>query len=90
VSHAEVEGAREIFDGGPLYVAAPKVYPQSVSGTFRRLKWGLLLVCLGIYYFLPFVRWDRGPNLPRQAVLADLAHSRFYFFFIEIWPQEVY
>jgi cytochrome c oxidase accessory protein FixG len=90
VSHAEVEGAHEVFDEGPLYVASPKVYPQSVSGTFRRLKWGLLLVCLGIYYFLPFVRWDRGPNQPHQAVLADLAHSRFYFFFIEIWPQEVY
>ena len=45
---------------------------------------------LGIYYLLPFVRWDRGPNEPHQAVLVDLAHRRFYFFFIEIWPQEVY
>ena len=23
-------------------------------------------------------------------MLIDLANSRFYFFFIEIWPQEVY
>ena len=23
-------------------------------------------------------------------MLADVAHSRFYFFFIQIWPQEVY
>jgi len=90
VSQAEIEGAREVYDQGPLYVAAAKVYPQRVSGVFRRLKWGLLLFCLGIYYFLPFVRWDRGPNEPHQAVLADIAHSRFYFFFIEIWPQEVY
>ena len=36
------------------------------------------------------MRWDRGPNEPHQAVLVDLAHSRFYFFFIELWPQEVY
>jgi cytochrome c oxidase accessory protein FixG len=36
------------------------------------------------------VRWDRGPNLPNQAVLVDLPHRRFYFFFIELWPQEVY
>jgi cytochrome c oxidase accessory protein FixG len=90
VSQSEIEGAREVYDEGPLYVSAPKVYPQKVSGTFRRLKWTILLVCLGIYYFLPFVRWDRGPNEPHQAVLADIAHSRFYFFFIEIWPQEVY
>ena len=36
------------------------------------------------------MRWDRGPDEPHQAVLVDLAHRRFYFFFIEIWPQEVY
>jgi polyferredoxin len=31
-----------------------------------------------------------GRNLPDQAVLVDFAGGRFYFFFIEIWPQEVY
>ena len=36
------------------------------------------------------MRWDRGPDLPDQAVLVDLPHRRFYFFFIELWPQEVY
>ena len=35
-------------DFGPLYAARKKVYPQSVSGTFRRIKWGLMAVCLGI------------------------------------------
>src|SRR6185369_7146448 len=45
---------------------------------------------LGIYYLLPFVRWDRGPNAPSQAVLIDLPGRRFYFFFIELWPQEIY
>ncbi len=80
----------EVYDEGPLYAAAAKIHPQKVNGTFRRLKWRLLLLCLSIYYFLPFVRWDRGPNEPHQAVLVDLAHSRFYFFFIELWPQEVY
>ena len=61
-----------------------------MNGTFRRIKWAVLIVTLGIYYFLPFVRWDRGPNAPSQAVLLDLPGRRFYFFFIEIWPQEVY
>ena len=36
------------------------------------------------------MRWDRGPTAPDQAVLLDLPNRRFYFFFIEIWPQEVY
>ncbi len=83
-------GAEEIYDEGPLYEVAKKVYPQRVWGTYRRLKWIVLWVALGVYYILPFIRWDRGPNLPDQAVMADIAHSRFYFFFIQIWPQEVY
>jgi cytochrome c oxidase accessory protein FixG len=79
-----------IEDTGPSYEARRKIYPQSVHGTFRKIKWALLFVTLGIYYLLPFVRWDRGPDAPDQAVLVDLAGRRFYFFFIEIWPQEVY
>src|SRR5215472_18662830 len=77
-------------DYGPLYAARKKVYPQSTFGTFRRIKWALMAVCLGIYYFLPFVRWNRGLGAPDQAVLIDFASKRFYFFFIELWPQEVY
>ena len=91
MSQVEIQSeGREVYDDGPLYAAAAKVYPQKVHGTFRRIKWSLLVFCLAIYYFLPFVRWDRGPHEPHQAVLVDLAHSRFYFFFIELWPQEVY
>jgi hypothetical protein len=50
----------------PLYAARRKVYPQHVAGTYRRVKWIVLCVTLGIYYLLPFVRWDRGPNAPGQ------------------------
>jgi cytochrome c oxidase accessory protein FixG len=74
----------------PLYAPRRQIYPQSVSGTFRRIKWTLLIVGCAIYYLLPFIRWDRGPHAPHQAVLIDLPGRRFYFFFIEIWPQEVY
>jgi len=77
-------------DEQPLYAARRKVYPQRVTGTFRRVKWAVLCVTLGIYYLLPFVRWARGPNAPSQAVLVDFPNRRFYFFFIEIWPQEFY
>jgi cytochrome c oxidase accessory protein FixG len=77
-------------DETPLYAAARAIYPQSVKGRFRTIKWVVLVITLGIYYGLPFIRWDRGPGAPSQAVLLDLANTRFYFFFIEIWPQEVY
>ena len=58
---------------------AQKVYPQHVQGTYRRIKWVVLLATLGIYYLLPFVRWDRGPNAPSQAVLIDLPEPALLF-----------
>lgn len=73
-----------------LYAAREPIFPRRVSGKFRNLKWCIMAVTLGIYYLTPWIRWDRGPSLPDQAVLLDLAGRRFYFFWIEIWPHEFY
>jgi cytochrome c oxidase accessory protein FixG len=73
-----------------LYKKRVKIFPKRISGKFRRVKWAFLIALLGIYYVVPWIRWDRGPNAPDQAVLIDFPARRFYFFFIEIWPQEVY
>lgn len=67
-----------------------KIYPKRVSGKYRNLKWIAMIVTLSIYYITPFIRWDRGPYAPDQAVLIDLESARAYWFWIEIWPQEVY
>ena len=82
VAEAEVGSAPPPKDDSPLYAPRRKIYPQSVQGLFRRIKWTVLLATLGVYYLLPFARWDRGPNAPAQAVLLDLPNRRFYFFFI--------
>ncbi|MEL6765770.1 MAG: cytochrome c oxidase accessory protein CcoG [Pseudomonadota bacterium] len=74
----------------PLYENRKQVFPKAVTGNFRRFKWLVMIVTLGIYYITPWLRWDRGPELPDQAVLVDLAGRRFFFFWIEIWPQEFY
>lgn len=73
-----------------LYAAREPIFPKRVSGHFRNLKWAIMVVTLGIYYITPWIRWDRGPQLPDQAVLVDLAGRRFFFFWIEIWPHEFY
>ncbi len=73
-----------------LYAAREPVFPRRVKGRFRNLKWGLMALMLGIYYITPWIRWDRGPGMPDQAVLIDLATRRFFFFWIEIWPYEFY
>jgi len=73
-----------------LYEKRKGVYPKAVDGFYRRLKWAIMAVTLAIYWGTPWLRWDRGPYAPDQAVLVDLAHRRFYMFAIEIWPQEFY
>ena len=73
-----------------LYAAREPVFPRRVKGNFRTLKWWIMAVTLGIYYLTPWIRWDRGPNMPDQAVLIDMANRRFFFFMIEIWPHEFY
>ncbi|MFV0293680.1 MAG: cytochrome c oxidase accessory protein CcoG [Paracoccus sp. (in: a-proteobacteria)] len=77
-------------DPTQLYAAREPIFPKSVNGSFRRLKWIIMAVTLGIYYITPWLRWDRGPSVPDQAVLVDLANRRFFFFGIEIWPHEFY
>lgn len=73
-----------------LFAKQEKIYPKRVWGKYRKLKWVAMIVTLGIYYLAPFIRWDRGPNAPNQAILIDLPARRAYWFNIEIWPQEVY
>ena len=74
----------------PLYAKRTAVFPKKTDGPFRRFKWAVMAVCLIIYWGTPWLRWDRGPFAPHQAVLVDLEHRRFYMFAIEIWPQEFY
>lgn len=73
-----------------LFVAKKRLYPQSAKGKIRNIKWILNIIFLSIYIFSPFLRFNRGDSAPNQAILIDLPNSKAYFFFIEIWPQEVY
>lgn len=73
-----------------LFEKARKIYPKDITGTFRRLKWVVMTVLLAVYYFTPFIRFERGPHIPSQAILIDMEGRRAYFFMFEIWSQEVY
>jgi cytochrome c oxidase accessory protein FixG len=75
---------------GGLYKPRTPIYPKLVHGQWRRIKWALLIATLGIYYVTPWLRWARPAGLPQQAVLVDFEGRRFYFFFLQLWPQEVY
>lgn len=67
-----------------------KLYPQSISGVYRKRKdlFGLLL--LVIYFGFSWIRWERAGDVPDQAIMIDLANRKAYLFWIEIWPDELY
>lgn len=90
VERLDVDAVNSAKVRQPLYAKRKKIFPKRAEGSFRRFKWIVMLITLGIYYLTPWIRWDRGPYAPDQAVLIDMANRRFYFFFIEIWPQEFY
>lgn len=89
VERADVEPVKKNEDL-PLYEKRKKIHPKRAYGKFRTFKWLVMLVTLGIYYISPWLRWDRGEGVPDQAILVDAVNARLYFFFIEIWPHEVY
>ncbi|MEN9874293.1 MAG: hypothetical protein RL186_1190 [Pseudomonadota bacterium] len=73
-----------------LYEKRQQIYPKAVRGFWRNIKWVSLFALLGIYYIVPFLRWDRPGNAPDQFLLFDFPGRRFYMGPIEIWPQELY
>ena len=72
-----------------LYEARKSIFPRSVKGRFRNIKWSILIVAYGVYFLLPWLRWDRL-NGPDQAVLFDLEGRRFYLFDLIVHPQDIF
>ena len=68
-----------------LYAAHQKVYAREVSGRFARLRTLSVLVLLGLFYGLPWLRWNG-----RQAVLFDLPARKFFIFGLTLFPQDFY
>jgi cytochrome c oxidase accessory protein FixG len=66
-----------------LYVKRERIHAREVEGTFDRLRHIAVVVLLGLYYVVPWLRWDG-----RQAVLFDLPSRRFYIFALTLWPHD--
>jgi cytochrome c oxidase accessory protein FixG len=72
-----------------LYAARQSIFPRSVKGRFRHLKTGVLTLAYGVYFLLPWLRWQRESG-PDQAVLFDLAGRKFYIFDLVVYPQDIF
>jgi len=73
-----------------LYVDTPTIHPRVVKGLHRSLKTWLGVVLLGLTAFVPWIRWDRGPDMPSQAIMFSFADMRAYIFDTVIWAQQFY
>jgi cytochrome c oxidase accessory protein FixG len=67
------------------YAAHQKVYPREVSGRYARLRICAVIALLGLFYGMPWVRWNG-----RQAVLFDLPARKFFIFGLTLFPQDFY
>ena len=73
-----------------LYAETPRIHPRKVAGPNRALKTAIVRGLLLVLALVPWLRWDRGPGQPDQAVLFDFVGMRAYFLDLVIWPQEFY
>ena len=71
--------------GTSLYEAQRKVYPREVTGRFNRLRVLAVCVLLGIFYGLPWLRWEG-----HQALLFDLPARKFHVFGLTFFPQDFF
>lgn len=67
-----------------LYREQGKIYSRSVKGLFNRLRWVMVWVTQVVFYGMPWLQWN-----DRQAVLFDLANSRFFIFGLVLHPQDL-
>lgn len=72
-----------------LYQTRVPIYPRSVKGRFRNLKWGILALAYGVYFLLPWLRWTRNVG-PDQAVLFDISARKFYLFDLVVHAQDLF
>jgi cytochrome c oxidase accessory protein FixG len=72
-------------DAEGMYAKHKKVYPREVHGTFATLRVLGVVVLLGLYYGLPWLRWNG-----RQALLLDLPERKFHIFAWTFWPQDFF
>jgi len=65
------------------------IYPRSVSGRYRTIKYLILLIAYGTYFLLPWFGWQRL-NGPDQTVLFNIQERRFFIFDLTVYAQDIF
>ena len=64
------------------------IIPYSVKGRYRNRKTAIALLAFAVFFSLPWLTWH-GNARSGQPLLFDIAHSRFDFFDIVLFPQDL-
>ena len=64
------------------------IIPYSVKGKYRNRKTAIVLLAYAVFFSLPWLTWH-GAARTGQPLLFDIAHSRFHFFDIVLFPQDL-
>ncbi len=67
----------------------PSIQPRSVEGRFRNLKNGIMALAYGVFFLLPWIRWERVVG-PDQAILYDIPGRRYYIFNLVVHAQDIF
>ncbi|MBP8286658.1 MAG: cytochrome c oxidase accessory protein CcoG [Rhodoferax sp.] len=75
------EGATDVVS---LFQEQVKLYPRAVAGWYAHWRWVMVWVTQIVFYGVPWLMWN-----DRQAVLFDLANSKFLIFGLVLHPQDL-
>ena len=72
-----------------LYQKRIPIFPRSVKGHYRTLKYLILFFAYAVYFLLPWLPWSR-PDGPSQSILFDIVERRFYLFDLTVYAQDTF
>ena len=67
-----------------FYASSKRIHPKLAKGRFSNWRIIAVLVTQLVFYIVPWLQWNG-----RQAVLFDIAASKFYIFAITLLPSEL-
>ncbi len=73
----------------PIIQERIPIFPRSVQGRYRNLKYAILFLAYGVYFTLPWLPWQRAHG-PSQTILFDLIGRRFYLFDLVVYAQDIF
>jgi len=76
-------------DEQALYQKRIPIFPRSVKGRYRSLKYFILFTAYAVYFLLPWLPWSR-PDGPSQSILFDIVERRFYIFNLTVYAQDIF